>query len=67
MQTPRTLNPKPPEGTNRSNRQEGTGEAKKDRGIDPHAYEKGKWYRFLNYKGDCYVLLRQNTNWFFLD
>ena len=27
--------------------QEGTGEAKKDRGIDPHAYQKGKWYRFL--------------------
>ena len=34
---------------------EGTGEQKKDRGIDHHAYEKGKWYRFLNFKGDCYV------------
>lgn len=34
---------------------EGTGEQKEDRGIDHHAYEKGKWYRFLNFKGDCYV------------
>ena len=34
---------------------EGTGEHKKDRGIDHHAYEKGKWYRFLNFKGDCYA------------
>ena len=34
---------------------EGTGEQRKDRGIDHHAYEKGKWYRFLNFKGDCYV------------
>lgn len=34
---------------------EGTGEQKKDRGIDHHAYEKGKWYRFLNFKGDCYA------------
>ncbi|CAE7744915.1 RE1 [Symbiodinium sp. KB8] len=40
---------------------EGTGEAKKDRGIDPHAYEKGKWYRFLNYKGDCYVYVHNHT------
>lgn len=34
---------------------EGTGEQRKDCGIDPHAYEKGKWYRFLNFKGDCYA------------
>ena len=45
------------ENPKRQQCQEGTGEAKKDRGIDPHAYEKGKWYRFLNYKGDCYVHL----------
>ena len=40
---------------------EGTGDAKKDRGIDHHAYEKGKWYRFLNFKGDCYVYVHNYT------
>lgn len=40
---------------------EGTGEQRKDCGIDPHAYEKGKWYRFLNFKGDCYVYVHNYT------
>lgn len=40
---------------------EGTGEQKKDRGIDHHAYEKGKWYRFLNFKGDSYVYVHNYT------
>eukprot|EP00930_Biecheleria_cincta_P004332 TRINITY_DN105244_c0_g1_i1.p1 TRINITY_DN105244_c0_g1~~TRINITY_DN105244_c0_g1_i1.p1 ORF type:complete len:381 (-),score=103.00 TRINITY_DN105244_c0_g1_i1:82-1224(-) len=43
---------------------EGTGEAKEGRhhdGIDPEAYKHGKWYRFLNHKGDCYVFVHNYT------
>jgi len=40
---------------------EGTGEEKKVWSIDPNAYKKGKWYRFLNYKGDCYVYVHNYT------
>mmetsp|Transcript_106288 Transcript_106288/g.342888 ORF Transcript_106288/g.342888 Transcript_106288/m.342888 type:complete len:334 (-) Transcript_106288:164-1165(-) len=43
---------------------EGTGEAKDSnhhRGIDPNAYKKGRWYRFLNHKGDCYVYVHNYT------
>lgn len=43
---------------------EGTGEEKdgKDhRGVDPNAYLKGKWYRFLNAKGDCNVYVHNYT------
>lgn len=43
---------------------EGTGEEKKGKvyeGIDPNAYKKGKWYRYLNYKGDCYVYVHNYT------
>jgi len=40
---------------------EGTGEEKEHKGIDPNAYKKGKWYRFLNAKGDCYVYVHNYT------
>eukprot|EP00401_Gymnodinium_catenatum_P076567 CAMPEP_0117537130 /NCGR_PEP_ID=MMETSP0784-20121206/41807_1 /TAXON_ID=39447 /ORGANISM="" /LENGTH=333 /DNA_ID=CAMNT_0005333709 /DNA_START=71 /DNA_END=1072 /DNA_ORIENTATION=+ len=43
---------------------EGTGEAKEGRhhqGIDPNAYKKGRWYRFLNHKGDCHVYVHNYT------
>eukprot|EP00929_Paragymnodinium_shiwhaense_P023318 TRINITY_DN14628_c0_g1_i1.p1 TRINITY_DN14628_c0_g1~~TRINITY_DN14628_c0_g1_i1.p1 ORF type:complete len:412 (-),score=104.16 TRINITY_DN14628_c0_g1_i1:312-1547(-) len=43
---------------------EGTGEAKDDKhhaGIDPKAYKKGRWYRFLNNKGDCNVYVHNYT------
>jgi len=43
---------------------EGTGEEKEGqghRGIDPNAYKKGKWYRFLNAKGDCNVYIHNYT------
>lgn len=43
---------------------EGTGEAKDTghhAGIDPNAYKKGRWFRFLNYKGDCYVFIHNYT------
>jgi hypothetical protein len=40
---------------------EGTGEERKEWGIDPNAYKKGRWYRFLNYKGDCYVYVHNYT------
>lgn len=43
---------------------EGTGEERDDafhRGIDPNAYKAGRWYRFLNAKGDCYVYVHNYT------
>lgn len=43
---------------------EGTGEDKEagvHKGIDPNAYKKGRWYRFLNHKGDCYVYVHNYT------
>jgi len=43
---------------------EGTGEEKEGqahKGIDINAYEKGKWYRFLNAKGDCNVYIHNYT------
>jgi len=43
---------------------EGTGEARTGgvyEGIHPNAYKKGKWYRFLNHKGDCYVYVHNYT------
>lgn len=43
---------------------EGTGEKKDGKmheGIDPNAYKKGKWYRFLNEKGDCHVYVHNYT------
>eukprot|EP00931_Biecheleriopsis_adriatica_P081771 TRINITY_DN55119_c0_g1_i1.p1 TRINITY_DN55119_c0_g1~~TRINITY_DN55119_c0_g1_i1.p1 ORF type:complete len:383 (-),score=112.40 TRINITY_DN55119_c0_g1_i1:63-1211(-) len=43
---------------------EGTGEERTGGvydGIDPRAYTKGKWYRFLNHKGDCNVYIHNYT------
>lgn len=40
---------------------EGTGEEKDERGVDPNAYKAGKWYRFLNAKGDCHVYVHNYT------
>jgi hypothetical protein len=40
---------------------EGTGDTPREEGIDPNAYKKGRWYRFLNYKGDCYVFVHNYT------
>ncbi|CAE8652653.1 unnamed protein product, partial [Polarella glacialis] len=43
---------------------EGTGEARDTgvyAGIDIRAYQKGKWYRFLNHKGDCHVYVHNFT------
>mmetsp|Transcript_47891 Transcript_47891/g.113816 ORF Transcript_47891/g.113816 Transcript_47891/m.113816 type:complete len:328 (-) Transcript_47891:59-1042(-) len=41
---------------------EGTGADREGRdGIDPNAYLKGKWYRFLNAKGNCYVYVHNYT------
>mmetsp|Transcript_20639 Transcript_20639/g.39152 ORF Transcript_20639/g.39152 Transcript_20639/m.39152 type:complete len:399 (+) Transcript_20639:44-1240(+) len=34
---------------------------KHHKGIDPNAYKKGRWYRFLNHKGDCYVYVHNYT------
>mmetsp|Transcript_25789 Transcript_25789/g.58748 ORF Transcript_25789/g.58748 Transcript_25789/m.58748 type:complete len:332 (+) Transcript_25789:67-1062(+) len=43
---------------------EGTGDAKTGGhhdGIDPNCYKGGRWYRYLNYKGDCYVYVHNYT------
>eukprot|EP00927_Polykrikos_kofoidii_P078464 TRINITY_DN75284_c0_g1_i1.p1 TRINITY_DN75284_c0_g1~~TRINITY_DN75284_c0_g1_i1.p1 ORF type:complete len:367 (-),score=89.18 TRINITY_DN75284_c0_g1_i1:91-1110(-) len=43
---------------------EGTGEAKDGKvheGIDPNTYKAGRWYRFLNHKGDCHVYVHNYT------
>merc|ERR1719265_877200 len=43
---------------------EGSGEEKDGKhheGIDPNAYLKGRWYRFLNHKEDCYVYVHNYT------
>lgn len=43
---------------------EGSGDPKEGKvhqGIDPNAYKKGRWYRFLNHKGDCYVYVHNYT------
>mmetsp|Transcript_22560 Transcript_22560/g.49919 ORF Transcript_22560/g.49919 Transcript_22560/m.49919 type:complete len:329 (-) Transcript_22560:68-1054(-) len=41
---------------------EGTGvEREGKEGIDSNAYLKGRWYRFLNAKGNCYVYVHNYT------
>eukprot|EP00929_Paragymnodinium_shiwhaense_P023320 TRINITY_DN14628_c0_g2_i2.p1 TRINITY_DN14628_c0_g2~~TRINITY_DN14628_c0_g2_i2.p1 ORF type:complete len:279 (-),score=80.05 TRINITY_DN14628_c0_g2_i2:519-1355(-) len=43
---------------------EGSGEDKDGKhheGIDPNAYKKGRWYRFLNNKEDCHVYVHNYT------
>jgi len=43
---------------------EGTGDEKDSvhhQGIDPNCYQAGRWYRFLNHKGDCYVYVHNYT------
>jgi len=40
---------------------EGTGQEQTTFGIDPNAYRAGRWYRFLNAKGDCHVYVHNYT------
>lgn len=43
---------------------EGTGDAKDSvhhLGIDPNCYKKGRWYRYLNHSGECYVYVHNYT------
>jgi fructose-1,6-bisphosphatase/sedoheptulose 1,7-bisphosphatase-like protein len=43
---------------------EGSGEEAErpdQKGIDPNAYLEGKWYKFMNAKGDCWVYVHNYT------
>lgn len=43
---------------------EGTGEQREAgvyEGIDPRAYRRGRWYKYLNFNEDCYVYVHNYT------